>query len=119
MLKLKIGTRGSKLALVQANWVKDGLMEHYGNCQIEIVPIKTAGDRIKRTPISQMGGKGLFIKEIEKALIKGEIDLAVHSMKDLPVELPHELIISAITKREDPFDVFISKAYSGIENLPP
>ena len=72
MLKLKIGTRGSKLALVQANWVKDRLMQHYGNCRIELVPIKTAGDRMKGTPISQMGGKGLFIKEIEKALIKGE-----------------------------------------------
>ena len=119
MLKLKIGTRGSKLALVQANWVKDRLMQYYGNCQIEIVPIKTAGDRMKGTPISQMGGKGLFIKKIEKALLEEGIDLAVHSMKDLPMQLSHGLIIAAITKREDPFDVFISKAYSGIENLPP
>ncbi len=119
MLKLKIGTRGSKLALVQANWVKDRLMQHYGNCRIELVPIKTAGDRMKGTPISQMGGKGLFIKEIEKALLEKGIDLAVHSMKDLPMELPSGLIIAAITKREDPFDVFVSKAYSDIESLPP
>ena len=69
MLKLKIGTRGSALALIQAKWVKDELLQHYENCQIQIVSIKTSGDRMKRTPISQMGGKGLFVKEIEKALI--------------------------------------------------
>ncbi len=119
MLKLKIGTRGSTLALVQANWVKDRLLQHDGNCQIQVVPIKTSGDRMKETPISQMGGKGLFIKEIEKALIEGEIDLAVHSMKDLPMELPRILLIAAITKREDPLDVFVSKTFSSIEDLPP
>ena len=119
MLKLKIGTRGSALALIQAKWVKDKLLQHYANCQIQIVSIKTSGDRMKRTPISQMGGKGLFVKEIEKALIEGEIDLAVHSMKDLPMELPRELLIAAITEREDPFDVFVSKSFSSIESLPP
>ena len=118
MLKLKMGTRGSALALVQANWVKDRLLQHYGNCQIQVVPIKTSGDRMKRTPISQMGGKGLFIKEIEMALLKGEIDMAVHSMKDLPMELPRGLHIAAITKREDPFDVFVSKIHSSLEDLP-
>ena len=119
MLKLRIGTRGSALALAQTNWVKEKLVQHYGDCLIQIVPIKTSGDRIKSTPISQMGGKGLFVKEIEKALIEGEIDLAVHSMKDLPMELPRELLIAAITEREDPFDVFVSKTFSNVENLPP
>ena len=119
MLKLKIGTRGSPLALVQANWVKDALMKHYGNCQIQVIPITTAGDRMKSVPISKMGGKGLFIKEIEKVLLDGEIDLAVHSMKDLPMDIPRELMIAAITKREDPFDVFISKTDCHLENVPP
>jgi len=119
MLKLKIGTRGSALALVQANWVKDRLMHHYKGCQIQVIPIKTEGDRIKKIPISQIGGKELFIKEIEKALLEGKIDLAVHSMKDLPIELPQGSLIAAITKREDPFDVFVSKYYSSLESLPP
>lgn len=118
MLKIKIGTRGSPLALVQANWIEDRLMQHYGNCQIQVVTIKTAGDRVKDMPISQMGGKGVFVKEIEKALLEGKIDLAVHSMKDLPLELPRESVIAAITKRENPFDVFVSESYSGLENLP-
>lgn len=119
MLKLKIGTRESPLALVQAHWVRDRLIQHYGKCQIEVVPIKTAGDRVKDIPISQMGGKGLFVKEIERALLEGKIDLAVHSMKDLPLEMPRGLIIAAITQREDPFDVFVAKSYSTLENLPP
>jgi len=118
MLKIKIGTRGSPLALAQANWVKDRLMQHYGSCKIQVIPIKTAGDRVRNTPISQIGGKGLFIKEIEKALLEGEIDLAVHSMKDLPIELPRESVIAAIIKRGDPFDVFVSRSHTAVENLP-
>ena len=119
MLKLTIGTRGSPLALVQANWVKERLLQHYAKCQVEVLPIKTTGDQMKNVPLAQMGGKGAFIKEIEMALLDGRIDLAVHSMKDLPVELPPALTIAAITKREDPFDVFISQTYGGIEKLPP
>lgn len=118
MLKLKIGTRGSPLALIQANWVRDRLTQHYVSYQIQVVPIKTAGDRVKNIPISQMGGKGLFVKDIEGALLEGEIDLAVHSMKDLSMELPMGLVIAAITKREDPFDVFVSRSYSSLESLP-
>ena len=118
MLKLKIGTRGSPLALAQAKWVRENLIRHYDKCQIQIVSIKTEGDRLKDVPISQMGGKGLFVKEIEKALLEGEIDLAVHSVKDLPMELPSGLFITAITKREDPFDVFVSKSYSSLNDLP-
>jgi hydroxymethylbilane synthase len=119
MLKLKIGTRKSPLAIAQANWVRDRLRQHYSNCQIQVVSIKTAGDQMKAMSISQIGGKGLFVKEIEKAVLEGEIDLAVHSMKDLPMELPRGLIIAAITKREDPFDVFVSKSYPTLEDLPP
>jgi hydroxymethylbilane synthase len=118
MLKLKIGTRGSPLALAQAKWVRENLIRQYGKCQIQIVSIKTEGDRLKDVPISQRGGKGLFVKEIEKALLEGEIDLAVHSVKDLPMELPSGLFITAITKREDPFDVFVSKSYSSLNDLP-
>jgi hydroxymethylbilane synthase len=119
MLKLTIGTRGSSLALVQANWIKDKLLQHYSKCQIKVLPIKTTGDQIKNIPLSQVGGKGAFIKEIEMALLNETIDLAVHSMKDLPVELPPGLTIAAITKREDPFDVFVSQTYTGLEKLPP
>lgn len=119
MLKLTIGTRGSSLALVQAHWVKDRLLQHYPRCQIEILPIKTSGDQMQHIPISQMGGKGAFIKEIETALLDGKIDLAVHSMKDLPVELPSGLTLAAITEREDPYDVLVSPTYKGLEKLPP
>ncbi len=87
--------------------------------RLQVLPIKTTGDRMKNVPLSQMGGKGAFIKEIEMALLDGRIDLAVHSMKDLPVELPPELTIAAITRREDPFDVFVSQTYAGLEKLPP
>jgi len=118
MLKLKIGTRGSPLALAQANWVKDKLIQQIDDCRVQVIPIRTAGDRMKNKPISQMGSKGLFVKEIEKALLEGVIDIAVHSMKDLPMELPQELLIAAITKREDPFDVLVSKSYSSLLKLP-
>jgi len=119
MLKLRVGTRRSPLALVQAHWVKEQLLHHYGDCQIEIVPIETAGDRMRNVPLSKIGGKGLFVKEIEGALLQGEIDCAVHSMKDLPMELPSGLLVAAITKREDPFDVFISKNRLSLEQLLP
>ena len=118
MEKLTIGTRGSTLALTQANWVKDQLLQHYPQCQITVLPIKTTGDRMSTLPISKMGGKGVFIKEIERALLDGEVDCAVHSMKDLPMEFPRGLLLTAITPREDPSDVFVSQTYSGLETLP-
>ena len=118
MVKLTIGTRGSALALAQANWVKDRLLQLYPTCQIQIFPIKTTGDQMSTVPISEMGGKGVFIKEIERALLDGEVDCAVHSMKDLPMEFPRGLLLTAITTREDPSDVFISQRYSGLETLP-
>lgn len=119
MEKLIIGTRGSTLALAQANWVKDRLLQHYPECRIKVLPITTTGDQMSTVPISEMGGKGVFIKEIERALLDGEVDCAIHSMKDLPMELPRGLLITAIPAREDPSDVFVSQAYSGLDDLPP
>jgi hydroxymethylbilane synthase len=106
---LKIGTRASKLALWQANWVKSALIEAYPQQNIELVTIKTKGDKILDVPLAKIGGKGLFVKEIEQALLDGRIDIAVHSMKDMPAEIPAGLCIGAIPTRGDPADVLISK----------
>jgi hydroxymethylbilane synthase len=106
---LRIGTRGSPLALKQANWVKAQLAARDPRLQIELNIIKTTGDRILDSPLSAIGGKGLFVKEIEEALLDNRIDLAVHSMKDMPGYLPQGLIIGAVPVREDPRDVFISR----------
>jgi hydroxymethylbilane synthase len=116
--ELRIGTRGSQLALYQANWVKEKLVQAYPHLKVTLVKIKTTGDKIQDAPLAKVGGKGLFIKEIEEALMQREIDLAVHSIKDVPTELPKGLHLSAITKREDPRDVFISKDGSPLKNLP-
>jgi hydroxymethylbilane synthase len=106
---LKIGTRASKLAMWQANWVKTALVEAYPRLNIELVTIKTKGDKILDVPLAKVGGKGLFVKEIEQALLDGRIDIAVHSMKDMPAVIPAGLCIGAIPEREDPSDVLISK----------
>ncbi len=106
---IKIGTRGSKLALWQANWVKSALKAGHPSLSVEIVAIKTKGDKILDVPLAKVGGKGLFVKEIEDALLNGSIDLAVHSMKDMPAEIPNGLCIGAIPKRETPQDVLISR----------
>ena len=106
---LKIGTRASKLALWQANWVKSALIEAYPQQNVELVIIKTKGDKILDVPLAKVGGKGLFVKEIEQALLDGRIDIAVHSMKDMPAKIPAGLCIGAIPTREDPADVLISK----------
>jgi hydroxymethylbilane synthase len=112
---IRIGTRGSKLALTQANLVKDKLQSlGYGS---ELVVIKTTGDQVLNKPLYDIGGKALFLKEIEEALLKNEVDLAVHSMKDVPGELPEGLMISSVLEREDPRDVFVSK-YPDIKSLP-
>jgi hydroxymethylbilane synthase len=108
MKPIRIGTRGSKLALAQTAWVKAQIEEQYPNIRIETVLIKTSGDRFSETNIRAIGGKGIFTKEIEDALLSGEIDFAVHSMKDLPTELPAGLMVTAIPKREDPRDVLVS-----------
>lgn len=115
--KLIIGTRGSKLALWQANWVKEKLKTLYPEIDIEIQKIKTTGDKILDAPLAKIGGKGLFVKEIEEALLSKKVDIAVHSMKDVPIEIPKGLQISAICEREDPRDVFISKDGKSLKNI--
>lgn len=107
---IKIGTRGSKLALWQANWVKSALADQQPALTAELVIIKTKGDKILDVPLAKVGGKGLFVKEIEDALLNRRVDLAVHSMKDMPAEIPEGLCIGAIPERENPQDVLISKS---------
>jgi hydroxymethylbilane synthase len=116
MTLLRLGTRKSKLALWQANFVKEKL-EALG-CKVELVPITTTGDKILDAPLAKIGGKGLFVKEIENALLAGEIDLAVHSLKDVPITIPEGLTLSAITEREEPYDVLISRNGKKLEELP-
>lgn len=116
MTLLRLGTRKSKLALWQANFVKEKL-EALG-CKVELVLITTTGDKILDAPLAKIGGKGLFVKEIENALLAGEIDLAVHSLKDVPMIIPEGLTLSAITEREEPYDVLISRNGAKLEELP-
>jgi len=106
--KICIGTRGSKLALWQANFIKTEIETIFPGIDVEIKIIKTTGDRITDRPLAMVGGKGLFVKEIENGLLNHEIDIAVHSMKDMPGELPEGLCIGAIPERENPFDVLIA-----------
>ncbi|WP_341761399.1 hydroxymethylbilane synthase [Candidatus Tisiphia endosymbiont of Thecophora atra] len=115
---IKIGTRRSPLALVQTNLVVDQIKIHYPNINCEIVPIITSGDLIKDKNLYDIGGKALFLKEIENALINDEIDLAVHSLKDVPCKLPSELMICAVLESEDARDVFVCLDYKSIEELP-
>jgi len=116
--ELRIGTRGSQLALYQANWVKEKLIQTHPPLKVTLITIKTTGDKIQDAPLAKIGGKGLFVKEIEEALIQKRVDLAVHSIKDVPTELPEALHLSAITKREDPRDVLISKDGRRLRDLP-
>ena len=109
MEKIIIGTRGSKLALYQAHKVKDELERYYPDLTVEIKIIQTKGDKILDVALSKIGGKGLFTKELEVALVAGEIDMAVHSLKDLPTELPTEFVIGAILERGDCRDALVSK----------
>ena len=106
--KVVIGTRASKLALWQAEWVKSHLERMNPGLEVELNKIKTTGDKILDVPLAKVGGKGLFVKEIEEALLRGEADLAVHSMKDVPTEFPQGLHLAVICEREDPRDAFIA-----------
>jgi hydroxymethylbilane synthase len=117
---LRIGTRGSPLALAQAREVGERLAAAHGpgRCTVEVRVIKTSGDRIQDRPLSEVGGKGLFTKEIEEALLAGEIDLAVHSLKDLETRLPAGLAIAAVLPREDVRDAFISPVAASLAQLP-
>jgi hydroxymethylbilane synthase len=113
---LRLGTRGSKLALVQAEMVRSALVGR--GCACELVILRTTGDRIQDRSLADAGGKGLFVKELEEALLRDEIDLAVHSMKDVPTELPAGLMLSAFLKREDPREAFVSHRASTLAELP-
>src|ERR1700743_2796255 len=113
---LRIGTRGSKLALVQANMVRDRLIAAGAAC--EIVILKTTGDRIQDRSLADAGGKGLFVKEIEDALLREDVDLAVHSMKDVPTALPPGLSLAAFLEREDPSEAFVSPKAASLADLP-
>jgi len=117
--ELKIGTRGSQLALFQANWVKDQLGQAHPDLNVMLIKIKTTGDKIQDVPLAKIGGKGLFVKEIEESLLQKKIDLAVHSIKDVPTEFPEGLHLSVITRREDPRDVFISRDGRTLKDLQP
>lgn len=115
---IKIGTRGSALALWQAHWVQSQLAARHPEQPVELVIIKTQGDKILDVPLAMVGGKGLFVKELEEALLAGEIDLAVHSMKDVPSIMPDGLVLAAILEREDPRDVLLSTRFTGLADLP-
>lgn len=117
--RLRIATRGSRLALWQARHVRERLLALSPTLEIELVIIKTAGDRILDTPLAMIGGKGLFIKELEQAMLEGAADIAVHSMKDVPVELPVALHIPTVLSREDPRDCLIAPRYRALAELPP
>ena len=115
--EINIGTRGSALALWQARWVQARLQDIYPDSHVNLHIIKTKGYKILDVPLAKIGGKGLFVKEIETALLNNEIDLAVHSMKDMPSEIPDGLCLGAITKRENPQDVLISRNGLDLNNL--
>ncbi|MEG7560157.1 hydroxymethylbilane synthase [Vibrio cholerae] len=115
---IRIATRQSPLALWQANYVKDALMAAHPGLQVELVTMVTRGDVILDTPLAKVGGKGLFVKELEIAILEGRADLAVHSMKDVPVDFPDGLGLVTICEREDPRDAFVSNTYAKIEDLP-
>lgn len=115
---LRIATRESPLALWQANFVKDALNQHHPALYVELVPMTTRGDQILDSPLAKVGGKGLFVKELEKAMLDGRADIAVHSMKDVPMEFPEGLGLAVICEREDPADAFLSNDYRSLKELP-
>ena len=115
---LRIATRKSPLALWQAHYVRDSLLAAHPELAIELVAMTTRGDQILDSPLAKVGGKGLFVKELEKAMLDGEADIAVHSMKDVPMEFPEGLGLAVICEREDPADAFVSNKYENFEDLP-
>jgi len=118
MKKLVIATRGSALALWQANHIKDCLETEHPGLEVELLKIKTKGDKILDVPLAKVGGKGLFVKEIEEALLDGRAHIAVHSMKDVPTELPEGLEVGIFPEREEPTDSLLSVKYDGLKGLP-
>ncbi|MDR2151567.1 MAG: hydroxymethylbilane synthase [Helicobacteraceae bacterium] len=118
MRKLTIASRGSELALWQANHIASLLKARYADLEVEIKIFKTKGDVILDTPLAKIGGKGLFVKELEEAILRGEADLAVHSLKDLPTRLPDGLVLGGVTKRADRRDCLVSDKYDALKRLP-
>jgi hydroxymethylbilane synthase len=119
MTSLRIGTRGSRLALWQANYVRDQLQTRTPELSIDLLEIQTAGDRVREVPLSQIGGDGVFTKEIERALLAGEVDVAVHSLKDLPTTDVPGLVLAAVPPRGPAGDVFVSRKHRSFATLPP
>ncbi len=115
---LRIATRQSLLALWQAEYVKARLESLHADLSVELVTMVTKGDKILDTPLAKIGGKGLFVKELESAMLEGRADIAVHSMKDVPMEFPEGLSLAVICERENPTDAFVSNTYAHLENLP-
>lgn len=115
---LRIATRKSQLAIWQANYIKQKLEQLYADIKVEIMPLVTEGDRLLSAKLADFGGKGLFVKELEQALLENQADIAVHSMKDLPIYFPDGLKLGAICAREDPRDVFIANHYLSLDSLP-
>jgi len=116
--QIVIGTRGSKLALWQADYIEQRLREQYPELSVTQKRVTTKGDRILDVPLAKIGGKGLFTKELEEEMLSGAIDLAVHSLKDMPAKVPDGLVIAAVTKRLDPGDALVSNRFSSFEELP-
>ncbi len=117
-MEIKIGTRKSKLALWQSEWVKRKIEEKFPEIKVDLVKIVTKGDKILDVPLARIGDKGLFTKEIEEAMLKGDVDIAVHSLKDVPSVLPEGLKLIAFSEREDPRDAFLSNGKFTLETLP-
>ncbi len=117
--KLRIATRGSPLALWQAEHVAARLRELHAGLDVELVKMKTRGDKLLDAPLAKVGGKGLFVKELEAGLLDGRADLAVHSLKDVPVDLPAGLELAIVMQREDPRDAFVSNAWASLAEMPP
>lgn len=115
---IRIATRKSALALWQAEYVKAQLLSFHPEIRVELVPMSTQGDKILDTPLAKIGGKGLFVKELETAILEGRADIAVHSMKDVPVEFPTGLMLHTICQREDPRDAFVSNQFASLAELP-
>ena len=118
MKKLTIATRGSKLALWQSNHIKSVIESNFTDVEVELKIIITSGDKILDVPLAKIGGKGLFLKEIEESMLRGEAQMAVHSLKDVPTVMPEGLLLSAITLREDVRDAMLSQKYPDIQSLP-
>jgi len=115
---IRIATRKSPLAMQQAEFIKSQLLKHHPELKVELKGFSTEGDRFLATPLAKIGGKGLFVKELEQAMLNNEADIAVHSMKDMPVEIPQGLSLQAICERHDPRDAFVANAYNSLADLP-